>query len=109
MGGSPVSTNQINRRHRRNLIFALTLAICLLALAVTMRARPQAKAAAQAVDAQGVPMYRVDPFWPNRLPNRWSMQQVTGLYVDERNDYVWFLNRSSAPYGDETGGGDYPS
>ena len=54
-------------------------------------------------------MYRVDPFWPKRLPNRWSMQQVTGLYVDERNDHVWFLNRGAAADGDEIGGdGDPP-
>jgi hypothetical protein len=91
------------------LISVLTFAICLLALAATVRGRPQAKAAAQAVDAQGAPMYRVDAFWPKRLPNRWSMQQVTGLYVDEKNDHVWFLNRGAAADGDEIGGdGDPP-
>ncbi|MDE0005420.1 MAG: hypothetical protein OXQ29_22240, partial [Rhodospirillaceae bacterium] len=31
----------------------------------------------QAVDAEGAPQYRVDPFWPKPLPNQWSMQQVT--------------------------------
>jgi len=40
----------------------------------------------------GAPVYRVDPFWPKPLPNRWSMQQVTGIYVDHM-DHVWFLNR----------------
>ena len=103
-----MNTNDPNRRMSRSLIFALTFAICVLALAVTMRARPQAKAATQATDAQGAPMYRVDPYWPKRLPNRWSMQQVTGLYVDERNDHVWFLNRGAAADGDEIGGGDDP-
>jgi len=50
----------------------------------------------QALDASGAPQYRVDPFWPKPLPNRWSMQQVTGLYVEQKNDHVWFLNRGSA-------------
>src|SRR5438445_12110331 len=92
----------------RSPIFALTFAICVLAVAVTMRARPQAKAATQATDAQGAPMYRVDPYWPKRLPNRWSMRQVAGLYVAERNDHVWVLNRGPAAAGEEIGGGDDP-
>ena len=36
--------------------------------------------------------YRVDPFWPKPLPNKWSMQQVVGIWVDHM-DHVWFLNR----------------
>jgi len=32
----------------------------------------------QALDASGAPQYRVDPFWPKPLPNRWSMQQIVG-------------------------------
>lgn len=50
----------------------------------------------QAVDANGAPLYRVDPFWPKTLPNNWSMQQVTGIGVDD-DDIVWFLNRPNAP------------
>ncbi len=50
----------------------------------------------QAVDKNGAPLYRVDPFWPKTLPNKWSMQQVTGIGVDD-NDIVWFLNRPNAP------------
>ena len=50
----------------------------------------------QAVDENGAPLYRVDPFWPKTLPNNWSMQQVTGIGVDD-NDIVWFLNRPNAP------------
>jgi hypothetical protein len=46
----------------------------------------------QAVDANGAPQYRVDPFWPKPLPNQWSMQQVTGLYVDHM-EHIWFINR----------------
>ena len=36
------------------------------------------------------------------------MQQVTGLYVEEKNDHVWFLNRAAAADGDEIGGDGNP-
>jgi len=61
----------------------------------------------QATDAQGAPIFQVDPFWPKPLPNRWSMQQVTGIGVDHM-DHIWFLNRANAAEGDEIGGGDDP-
>jgi hypothetical protein len=57
------------------------------------------------VDANGAPTFKVDPFWPKPLPNRWGMQQVTGISVDQ-NDHIWFLNRAAAANPDETGGGD---
>ena len=51
--------------------------------------------AKQVVDKNGAPQYRVDPFWPKPLPNKWSMQQVVGIWVDQM-DHVWFLNRGVA-------------
>ena len=62
----------------------------------------------QAVDENGAPHYRVDPFWPKPLPNRWSMQQVTGISVDPM-DHVWFLNRANAPEQDEISGDGNPA
>jgi hypothetical protein len=49
----------------------------------------------QAVDVDGTPQYIVDPFWPKPLPNQWSMQQVTGMYIDQQ-DHIWFINRGRA-------------
>ena len=70
---------------------ATALAVCaLVALAASSVVRAQAPG--QAVDKNGAPMFKVDPFWPKPLPNRWSMQQVTGIHVDHM-DHVWFLNR----------------
>ena len=43
--------------------------------------------------AQAPPMYRVDPFWPKPLPNKWIMQQVPTLAVGP-DDHVWVFNRS---------------
>jgi len=67
----------------------------LLALAAGSTAHAQV-VEGQVVDANGAPVYRVDPFWPKTLPNKWSMQQVTGIGVDDM-DHVWFLNRQNAP------------
>jgi hypothetical protein len=53
-------------------------------------------------------MFKVDPFWPKPLPNRWSMQQVTGLYVEDKTGHVWFLNRAANADGDEIGGDGNP-
>ncbi len=38
------------------------------------------------------PTYKYDSTWPKELPNKWTMEGVTGLYVDQ-NDVVWVLNR----------------
>ncbi len=79
---------------------------CLLALAAAAGGHAQQRPA-QAVDENGAPIFKVDPFWPKPLPNRWSMQQVTGIHVDHL-DHIWFLNRAAAAEGDEIGGGGTP-
>src|SRR5712691_1985334 len=90
-------------RNARPLCFLLALGAILPA-----QKRTQTQATAQALDGQGAPMFKVDPFWPKPLPNRWSMQQVTGLYVEEKNDHIWFLNRAANADGDEIGGDGNP-
>ena len=83
-------------RTPRSFVNAVLLIVSgLLALAVGFTANAQV-VEGQALDANGAPLYRVDPFWPKSLPNNWSMQQVTGIGVDDQ-DLVWFLNRPNAP------------
>lgn len=77
-----------------------------LALAASSVGRAQ-DGPVQAVNENGAPLFTVDPFWPKRLPNRWSMQQVTGIHVDAM-DHIWFLNRGAAADGDEIGGDGNP-
>lgn len=77
----------------------------LLALACTAA---NAQAPNQAMDENGAPLFQVDPFWPKPLPNRWSMQQVTGIWVDHY-DHIWFLNRLNGAEGDEIGGDGNPA
>ena len=51
--------------------------------------------AAATATAQGPPVYHVDPAWPKRLPNKWSMQQIVDIYVD-KDDHIWVLNRAGS-------------
>lgn len=43
-------------------------------------------------DPSAAPRFRVDPFWPQPLPNNWILGQVAGLAVDA-NDHVWIVHR----------------
>jgi DNA-binding beta-propeller fold protein YncE len=51
-----------------------------------------------AVSAQGrgaaAPAYRVDPLWPQPLPNHWVFGSITGVAVDAQ-DHVWVLHRGA--------------
>ncbi len=77
---------------------AAAVGVCCLAILMTdSGARAQQRAAA------GGPVYKVDPFWPKPLPNKWSMQQIVDMYVD-RDDHIWVINRRTdlghqSPYG----------
>ena len=48
-----------------------------------------------------VPTFRVDPFWPKTLPNRWILGAVAGVAVDSR-DHVWMTHRPSTLQPNET-------
>jgi hypothetical protein len=102
----------VGTRTRNNASAAILGFCCVLALGVVLGAQANAQQKGtplkQAVDAQGAPLFKVDPFWPKPLPNRWSMQQLPGLFVEDKNDHVWFLNRSQAADIDEIGGDGNP-
>jgi len=93
-----------NRRHAP----AAVLGVCVLTLAASScggSQEPQEQAQpVQALDANGAPIFQVDPFWPKPLPNKWSMQQVVDIYVDGDDD-VWIINRPSDARPDEVGAG----
>jgi hypothetical protein len=82
----------------RLLLIAVTLGV---ASSACQRASdpPPAGAGATAAGSAASPRadsgaepYRVDPFWPKRLPNNWIVGQVSGLAVDER-DHIWIIHR----------------
>lgn len=87
---------------RVDLLLLSIIVVCVLSASDLVSAQTE-----QAIDENGAPLFRVDPFWPGQLPNRWSMQQVTGIYVDHM-DHIWFLNRGNGVEGDEIGGSDEP-
>ncbi len=97
----------MNTRKPPSQAFSVILGICcVFTLASTWGGSAQ-QPPAQAVDENGAPIFKVDPFWPKPLKNRWSMQQVTGIGVDSM-DHIWFVNRGAVAEGDEIGGGDNP-
>ena len=55
-----------------------------------------------ALGADGVPTFRVDPSWPQPLPNRWILGQVSGVATDA-DDHVWVLQRPGTLTDDEKG------
>jgi len=46
------------------------------------------------VHADGVPEFKVDPFWPKPLPENWMLDQVSGIAVD-KDDRIWIVHRPS--------------
>ena len=51
-------------------------------------------AEAQDSPSELAPMFEVDPFWPQPLPNNWLMGPVIGADVDSQ-DNIWILHRST--------------
>ena len=82
-------------RHHR---LRLALLLCAGAMLASLTA-PSAQSRA-AVPRQ-VPTFRVDPFWPKQLPNRWIIGAVAGVAVDRR-DHVWITHRPSTLQPNET-------
>jgi hypothetical protein len=71
---------------------AALIVLCAIATLATSGVTHAQVVPKQVMD-NGAPQYRVDPFWPKPLPNKWSMQQIVGIWVDDKDDHNWFLNR----------------
>src|SRR5205814_5732479 len=80
-------------RHKLSALSVAVVVLIMGAAALTAIVQAQQRAAAG-------PRYRVDPFWPKPLPNKWSMQQIVDIYVD-RDDHVWTINRRTDARPDE--------
>src|SRR5690349_3567193 len=68
------------RNLRSYSLLALTAALTLLV--ANVRTGAQSKPAANA------PQFKVDPTWPQEMPNHWIMGAVTGVFVDSKQ-HVW--------------------
>src|SRR4030088_1779199 len=62
------------------------------ALAFIAAALGALSAPARAQNAEAVPQFQVDAFWPKPLPNRWILGQVSGIATD-RFDRIWVVHR----------------
>ena len=58
-------------------------------------------------DAGAAPAFQVDPSWPQPLPNRWILGQVSGVAVGP-DDHVWVLQRPRSLTEDEAGAAQNP-
>lgn len=81
---------------KRTVLVTLALA---LPIAVVTCAQEQAESA-QDPNAPMAPMFEVDPFWPQPLPNHWVLGSVVGVGVDSR-DHVFVIHRQ-APLNERT-------
>jgi DNA-binding beta-propeller fold protein YncE len=57
--------------------------------------------------ADRVPRFQVDPFWPKPLPNNWLLGQVAGIAVDAE-DHIWIVQRPGSLTEDEAGAAQDP-
>ena len=80
---------------KRKQLLAVALVVAALAVYVAQN-RLQA-AADRVADA---PIFEVDPFWPQPLPNHWVLGSVVGVGVDSR-DHVFIVHRQ-APLNERT-------
>jgi len=93
----------MNTKKRSSRVKTAAFVLCCVVVLALVSVALSQQRQMQALDANGAPMYKVDPFWPKPLPNRWSMQQVTGINISP-DDHIWFLNRAAAANPDEIGG-----
>ncbi len=70
--------------------------LCVITCLVVVERTLQRTADAQVSET---PTYQVDPFWP-RVPERWTLGQVSGVAVDSR-DHVWIVQRPWSLESDE--------
>src|SRR5690242_14004359 len=76
------------------MISSRTTLLCaaVLAAIVLASSRPVAEPFDPAQGAQAkpanAPVFKVDPTWPQEMPNHWIMGAVTGVFVDARQ-HVW--------------------
>src|SRR5262249_55208359 len=88
-----VPTPQQRRTSDMRLMQSARVAAAVLATAGAAALIVNTVAGAQSRAQSGaVPIYKVDPFWPKPLPNRWIMQGVPTMVTD-KDDHIWVLNR----------------
>ncbi len=86
---SKVSVTGSAGNRRRVLLPLLVLTVSTLAWALS-----GASARAAADDTSNPPAFRVDPSWPQPLPDKWLTGEVGGTCIDAQ-DHVFLINRTN--------------
>ena len=68
------------------------LLVAVLVLAVVVIYFAQDRLQTASADAAEAPMFEVDPFWPQQLPDHWVLGSAIGVGVDSR-DHVFIVHR----------------
>ncbi len=78
-------------RRPHYIALALVAGVALLACGAEVL---ESAAQSQSGDQAQAPVFEVDPFWPQPLPNHWVMGSVVGVGVDSR-DHVFIIHRQA--------------
>ena len=70
------------------------LLVAVLVLAVVVIYFAQDRLQTASADAAEAPMFEVDPFWPQQLPDHWVLGSAIGVGVDSR-DHVFIVHRGN--------------
>src|ERR1700733_4263386 len=89
---------------RRIGTFAFASSVCLLIVSLAAGAQPKDTGNSA---AKNVPVYKVDPFWPKPLPNKWILQGIPVLVTD-KDDHIWAISRPGDIKPDESGASTTP-
>jgi hypothetical protein len=81
----------------KTILFVLSICLCAYLVAGLIGAERGA----------AMPVYKVDPFWPKPLPNKYLMQGVPTMVTD-KDDHIWVLNRPRDINPDESGAASTP-
>ncbi len=77
-------------RRPRTAALALVAGIALLTFGADVL-----ESAAESRTRADAPIFEVDPFWPQPLPNHWILGSVVGVGVDSR-DHVFIIHRAAS-------------
>lgn len=69
--------------------------MCAVAIALLNGAQARPDIAAQEQSRNGVPIFVVDPQWP-QMPDNWMLGQVSGVGSEDVTGHVWIVNRPSS-------------
>jgi DNA-binding beta-propeller fold protein YncE len=78
--------------------YALTVLLIFVSFSVVSGHPNEKGATGKSTDP--IPSFKVDPFWPKPLPNKWLIGQVAGVAIDSKN-HVWIIHRPKSLGADE--------